>query len=255
MIRMITLAVAALVLIAAAVFSQAPAPTAPAAAATTPPAAATTASAAPATGTNPAGGNAPAGAAARPGTAAATASAAPVAAAVPTMGTRASWLSDRRPLRVGDILTVTVAESAYASEQSTANASGNRSFDGQFNINTQSGVTSALIGPQKELATALNTASADEGDASRQGNLNAILAVKVTAIDPLGNAQIEGTKTVLIDGRQQDLKLSGLIRADNVTYDDQVSSTRIANATISYKGKVIKPRQGIISKILGIIWP
>ena len=211
MIRMITLAVAALVLIAAAVFSQAPAPTAPAAAATTPPAAATTASAAPATGTNPAGGNAPAGAAARPGTAAATASAAPVAAAVPTMGTRASWLSDRRPLRVGDILTVTVAESAYASEQSTANASGNRSFDGQFNINTQSGVTSALIGPQKELATALNTASADEGDASRQGNLNAILAVKVTAIDPLGNAQIEGTKTVLIDGRQQDLKLSGLI--------------------------------------------
>ncbi len=253
MIRTITLAVAALVLIAAAVLSQAPAP-ATTAATTTPPAAAAPAGAAPATGTAPADGNAPAGTAARPGTAGATASTAP-AAAVPTMGTRASWLSDRRPLRVGDILTVTVAESAYASEQSTANATGNRSFDGQFNVNTQSGVASALIGPQKELASALNTASADEGDAARQGNLNATLAVKVTAIDALGNAQIEGTKTVLIDGRQQDLKLSGLVRADDVTYDDQVSSTRIANATISYKGKVIKPRQGIISKILGIIWP
>jgi flagellar L-ring protein FlgH len=171
------------------------------------------------------------------------------------MGMRASWLSDRRPLRVGDILTVTVAESAYASEQSTANATGNRAFDGQFNVNTQSGVASALIGPQKELATALNTSSNDEGDAARQGNLNATLAVKVTAIDALGNAQIEGTKTVLIDGRQQDLKLSGLVRADDVTYDDQVSSTRIANATISYKGKTIKPKQGIITKILGLIWP
>jgi flagellar L-ring protein precursor FlgH len=215
MIRTITLAVAALVLIAAAVLSQAPAPATPAAT-TTPPAAAAPAGAAPAAGTASAGGNTPAGAAARPGTAAATATTAP-AAAVPTMGTRASWLSDRRPLRVGDILTVTVAESAYASEQSTANATGNRSFDGQFNVNTQSGVASALIGPQKELSTALSTASADEGDAARQGNLNATLAVKVTAIDALGNAQIEGTKTVLIDGRQQDLKLSGLVRADDVT--------------------------------------
>jgi flagellar L-ring protein FlgH len=252
MIRMITLAVAALVLIAAALLSQTPAPV-NAAAAATPVATAATPGPAPAGRPNgPA--NATAGAT-RGGAAGATASAAPTAAAVPTMGTRASWLSDRRPLRVGDILTVTVAESAYASEQTTANASGNRMFDGQFNVNTQSGVSSALIGPQKELASALTTASADEGDASRQGNLNATLAVKVTAIDALGNAQIEGTKQVLIDGRQQDLKLSGLIRADDVTYDDQVSSTRIANATISYKGKVIKPRQGIISKILGIIWP
>lgn len=252
MIRMITLAVAALVLIAAALLSQTPAP-ATAAAGAAPAAAAATPGPAPAGRANSAAANAPAGAT-RGGAAGATAAVASTAA-VPTMGTRASWLSDRRPLRVGDILTVTVAESAYASEQTTANASGNRMFDGQFNVNTQSGVTSALIGPQKELSSALNTASADEGDASRQGNLNATLAVKVTAIDALGNAQIEGTKTVLIDGRQQDLKLAGLIRADDVTYDDQVSSTRIANATISYKGKVIKPRQGIISKILGIIWP
>jgi flagellar L-ring protein FlgH len=261
MIRIITLAVATLVLAAAALLSQQPQTPAPATAnaapaATTPPtpAAPTPAATTAAATTTPAPGGA---SAAKKGAAAAnTAAAAPAnAAAVPTMGTRASWLSDRRPLHVGDILTVTVAESAYASEQSTANATANRAFDGQFNVNTQSGVASALIGPQKELATAVNNGSQDEGDASRQGNLNATLAVKITAIDALGNAQIEGTKTVLIDGRQQEVKIAGLIRADDVTYDDQVSSTRIANATISYKGKNIKPKQGFIGKILSLLWP
>jgi len=170
------------------------------------------------------------------------------------MGTRASWLSDRRPLHIGDIITVTVAESTSASEQSGTNATANRGFDGTINVNT-SGPASAIIGPQKELASGIQNSSQEEGDAARQGSFTAMLAVKITAIDPLGNAQIEGTKMVQIDGRQQEVKLSGLIRADDVSYDYQVSSTRIANATISYKGKNIKPKQGIIGKIVGLIWP
>jgi flagellar L-ring protein precursor FlgH len=273
MIRTITLAVAALVLAAAAVLSQTPATpvanTTPAPAVATP-AVATTAPAPPAAdagapaaapaappaagpaATAPPAANPAAGGPARGGAAAAPATLA--VAAVPTMGTRASWLSDRRPLHVGDILTVTVAESTTASEQSTANATANRAWDGQLNVNTAGGV-SAIIGPQKELATGVANNSQEEGDASRQGSLSSMLAVKITAIDALGNAQIEGSKFVQIDGRQQEMKLSGIIRADDVTYDDQVSSTRIANATISYKGKNIKPKQGFSGKILNLLWP
>jgi len=112
-----------------------------------------------------------------------------------------------------------------------------------------------LVGPQKELATGVQNASQDEGDASRQGTFTATIAVKITAIDPQGNAQVEGSKFVQVDGRQQEVKLSGLVRADDVTYDYQISSTRIANATISYKGKNIKPKQGLIGKIVSMIWP
>jgi flagellar L-ring protein FlgH len=259
MTRMITLAFATLVLAAAAMLSQtpatpvvntAPAPTATAALAVAAPATAAPATAAPAAAT---GAAAPAAGGKTRGGAAAVAPA-PQVAAVPTMGTRASWLSDRRPLHIGDILTVTVAESTTASEQSTANATANRAWDAQINVNTV-GPASAIIGPQKEIATAVTNGSQDEGDASRQGSLAAMLAVRITAIDAQGNAQIEGSKFVLIDGRQQEMKLSGVIRADDVTYDDQVSSTRIANATISYKGKNIKPKQGFIGKILNMIWP
>jgi flagellar L-ring protein FlgH len=250
MIRTITLAVAALVLAAAAAFSQQPAATPPPAATTTAPAAPPTAlaSAAPAAAPTTPAAAAPARGA---GAAAATVAAAP--AAVPSLGTRASWLSDRRPLHIGDILTVLVAESTSASEQTATNATANRAFDAQLNVNT--GNTSILVGPQKELASGLSNNSQEEGDASRQGNLTATLAVKIIAIDAMGNAQIEGSKFVQIDGRQQEVKISGLVRADDVTYDDQISSTRIANATISYKGKTIKPKQGFIGKIVSLLWP
>jgi len=241
MIRTITLAIATLVLVAAAVLSQQPATATPVA--NTAPGATPTPVAATA---NPSAGT---GASAAAGT---TPGAAP--AAVPSTGTRASWLSDRRPLHVGDIITVTIQESTSASEQTTLNSSANRGFDGTLNVNT-SGPASAIIGPAKEFAAGVQNGSQDEGDASRQGNLTSTLAAKITAIDAMGNAQIEGSKFVQIDGRQQEIKIGGLIRADDVTYDDQVSSTRIANATISYKGKTIKPRQGIIGKIVGLIWP
>ena len=102
MIRTITLAVAALVLIAAAVLSQAPAPARPPPPLRRP----QRRQRRPARRPRPAPPQLaamPLRHRARPGTAGATASTAP-AAAVPTMGTRASWLSDRRPLRVGDIL-------------------------------------------------------------------------------------------------------------------------------------------------------
>ena len=236
MIRMITLAVATLVLVAAAVMSQQPA------------------TATPVANNAPGAAATPVVAATNPATPAGSTGAPSAPAAVPAMGTRASWLSDRRPLHVGDIITVTIEESTSASEQTTVNASANRAFDGALNINT-SGPSSAIVGPAKEFAAGVKSGSQDEGDASRQGNLSSTLAAKITAIDAMGNAQIEGTKFVQIDGRQQEIKLAGLIRADDVTYDDQVSSTRIANATISYKGKTIKPKSGIIGKIVGLIWP
>jgi flagellar L-ring protein precursor FlgH len=237
MIRMITLAVATIVLVAAAVLSQQPA------------------NATPVANAAPGATTAPVVAATNPATpAAATAGAPNASAAVPALGTRASWLSDRRPLHVGDIITVTIEESTSASEQTSVNASANRGFDGTLNVNT-SGPASAIVGPAKEFATGVKNGSQDENDASRQGNLSSTLAAKITAIDGMGNAQIEGSKFVQIDGRQQEIKLAGLIRADDVTYDDQVSSTRIANATISYKGKTIKPKTGIIGKIVGLIWP
>ena len=166
--------------------------------------------------------------------------------------TRASWLSDRLPLRVGDLLTVVVDEQTAASERVHSVAQANRSQRARLGISVDSAVR---LGPAKDFSTSMENSSNDQGDAGRQGNLTAVLSVRVTAIDAGGLATIEGGKTVTVDGRLQEVKLKGIIRPEDVSARNLVSSSRIADAVVSYKGKKIGPRAGILGKILSILWP
>jgi flagellar L-ring protein precursor FlgH len=166
--------------------------------------------------------------------------------------TRGSWLSDRLPLRVGDLLTIVVDEQTAASEKVRNVVSNNRSLQAQIGANVDSAIR---LGPSKSFSTGLNNSSNDQGEAGRQGNLTAVLTVRVTGIDPNGVATIEGGKSVTVDGRLQEVRLKGAVRPEDVTPQNLVSSNRIADAVISYKGKKMGPRTGIIGKILSILWP
>lgn len=166
---------------------------------------------------------------------------------------RASWLSDRLLMRPGDIVTVYVDERTAAREHVGAVATGDHGLTADLNA----GLTNAdaRIGPQKSFGSGLRTNSRDLGDASRSGDLVAVLSVRVTAIAPDGNLQIEGKKQVTVDGRTQEITLKGAIRPQDVEAGNKVSSDRIADAVIGYKGKKIGPRLGIAGKILAMLWP
>jgi len=183
--------------------------------------------------------------AARPDSAAA-------AAPVPVKLPRASWLSDRLPLGVGDLVTVVVNEQTNATEHVSSVATGNRSSQADLNPNIGSDV---IVGPQKSFGTGMNSNSRDVGDAGRTAGFTAVITVRVTELSPNGIAKISGTKKVNIDGRMQDVSLSGTIRAADVDAHNQVQSNRIADAVLTYKGKKIAPRAGFIGGLLGKIWP
>lgn len=165
---------------------------------------------------------------------------------------RAAWLSDRLPLRVGDVLTVVIDERADASERVSTVASADRSQRARLGIGIDSAVR---LGPAKEFSTGMNSASRDLGVSGRAGNLRAVLTVRVTALDPGGLATVEGTKSVTIDGRLQEVQLRGRVRAEDVSPQNLVSSSRVADAVITYKGRKIGPRSGILGKLLAIFWP
>jgi flagellar L-ring protein precursor FlgH len=171
---------------------------------------------------------------------------------VAVLASRAAWFSDRLPLRIGDLLTIVVDEQAAASERVSTVASADRALRARLGINIDSAVR---LGPAKDFSTGLNSSSRDVGESGRQGALTAVLTVRVTDIDPLGVATIEGVKTVTVDGRIQEVRLKGLVRAEDVSPSNLVSSSRVADAVIIYKGKKIGPRAGILGKILSILWP
>ncbi len=170
------------------------------------------------------------------------------AVAVAAVDVRQSWTSDRRPLRLGDILTIVIDESALASEQASEVARSNRSQDARID---------ADMAPDdfRKIGFGLNSSSDNTGRLQRGGSLDAVLSVRVVSVDPNGVATIEGRKMVTIDGRDQELRITGLVRSEDVTQQNTILSSRIADADIFYKGKKISPKKGIIGKILGLLWP
>lgn len=182
---------------------------------------------------------------------ASSAAAAPVPAA--PLATRASWLSDRLPFRVGEILTVVVDEQTAASERVSTVATGDRSLGARINAGVSD--DDIRLGPEKSFSTGIQSGSRDVGEAGRSGDLTAVLSVRVTAVDAEGIATVQGKKSVNVDGRLQEISLTGLVRPEDVSAARLVRSGRIAEAVITYKGKKIGPRMGIAGKILSILWP
>jgi len=173
------------------------------------------------------------------------ASTAPIVVAVDV---RQSWTSDRRPLRLGDILTIVVDESALASEQASEVARSDR--------NQKAGLEGAPFPTDlHSLGMGLNASSNNTGTTRRAGSLLAVVSVQVVSVDPNGVAKVEGTKLVTVDGRDQELRISGLVRSEDVSQQNTILSSRIANGEIFYKGKKISPKKGIIGKLLGLLWP
>jgi flagellar basal body L-ring protein FlgH len=171
---------------------------------------------------------------------------------VPVKLPRASWLSDRLPLGVGDLITVIVNEQTNATEHVSNVQVGNRNSRADLNAGIGS---DAMIGPNKSFGTGINNNSRDVGDTGRQAGFTAVITVRVTELSPNGIAKISGTKKVTLDGRVQDVTLTGTIRAADVDAHNQVLSNRIADAELTYKGKKMAPRTGFLGSLLGMLWP
>ncbi len=188
---------------------------------------------------------------AAPSTAQPAPAGAPAVQAAP-VASRAGWFSDKRPRLVGDIVTIVVDETVNASERQSQNAVSNRKQEMGLNLNVG---TDLAIGPQKGFQSGVNNNSRNTADAGRQGDLTAVISVRVVSIEPSGIAHLKGEKTVGVDGRNQVIQVEGVVRPEDVSSQNTVPSSRIAESVISYKGKKIGPAKGILGSILSIFWP
>src|SRR5262245_3194215 len=92
-------------------------------------------------------------------TAAGQPAATPAVQATPNVS-RAAWFSDKRPLRVGDIVTIVVDEAVNSRESQTENASKRRNQEMGLNLNVGDAVK---IGPQKGFESGVSNDSRATG--------------------------------------------------------------------------------------------
>lgn len=170
-----------------------------------------------------------------------------------------NWTSDRRSFVVGDIIQVMVDEYALAraTKDNTNSASRNRRMGVDIAPPSMPGGESAMGDISGSVQTGDAGSSSQRGNATRDTRYVGQLAVRVVRVTPEGLLEVKGTKTIDVDKNKATLTLSGFLRPIDIGSRDAVGSDVLADAQISYsaKGSLGKPKNGIVSKLLGLFWP
>ena len=165
----------------------------------------------------------------------------------------ASWYSDARPGKVGDIITVLVNERTDAKDEATMDVS-KSSKNNINNGNDGTGILKFIRG-LAEFTT--DNTSKGEGSTERKHHATATLACIVTEVLPNGNLVIEGTRDIRTSEEILQFQLFGVIRPQDVNADNQINSSLIANAEIAVKGRGIISRTqkvGLVTQILQTVF-
>ena len=198
-----------------------------------------------------AGATPPAPAAGATPAATATTPAATAAPAVPAIKPRDSWMADRRAFIVGDIVTVLIDDYTISTAVKENVATDNRTRG--LSVNARLPTSGKIVG-----LDARNTADQQQrGQARRENRFQNEMSVRVVAVGPNGLLQVKGTKNIDVDKAMQAIEFTGWIRAQDISTSNMVESSRVADAQIGYAspGPLGKPKQGMVTKILGALWP
>jgi len=154
---------------------------------------------------------------------------------------------DRKAKRIGDILTIVLNESTNATKKASTSTKKDNSVETGFSA--LFGLSSLNTG-RRSLNNSLNSSKefSGSGDSSQSNKLSGTIAVTVISVLSNGNLKIRGQKRLLLNRGEERIQISGIVRPSDITGNNTVSSTQVANARIVYSGK------GVISDSNSMGW-
>ena len=166
-----------------------------------------------------------------------------------TEGTSYGVFADRKAHTVGDTLTIVISEKTTTTQ--TKSRKNGKSASTTLNAGTGifDFLTSASAGGSDSWKA--------DGSAKDSSNFSGNIAVTVVEVQPNGNMVVEGTQSIWQNKDEHKITLRGIVRRDDVTYENTVPSTKVADATVRFDGKGplnAKQRQGILTQILNILF-
>ena len=177
-------------------------------------------------------------------------------------GTRALIGMNGNARQVGDLITVTINESA--STTIGAKTDTKRAGDSSFGISALLGADTSILRANPNMGAAIGlggssaSSFAGDGSTSRDGTLTAVITCSVVEVMSNGNLRIRGTKEVRVNREIQYLTLEGVVRPRDIRIDNTIASNLIADAQVEFTGNGVisdKQGQGWGTRIADTIWP
>lgn len=172
---------------------------------------------------------------------------------------------DRRARRVGDVVTVRIVEDPEAELNANTKTSRSSSINAQLKF---LGYMQALADKNSRLAqnpgeddlikAGIGMSFDGKGSSDRDGHVKAYVSAMVVKVLPNENLFIQGKREIKVNNETQYIALSGIIRPEDISPHNEISSTYVANAKITYSGigpLADKQKPGWLGRIVDHVWP
>lgn len=143
--------------------------------------------------------------------------------------------SDQKARHIGDIITISLEEQTQSSK--TSNTSVDKANDTNVGANaTAFGRNLTVDGRPLSASLSSNSSFSGSGSSDMGNSLTGNITVTVHKIYPNGNLLVRGEKWLTLNQGDEYIRVSGIIRPQDIDDDNSVPSTRLADARISYSG-------------------
>ncbi|USE38270.1 flagellar basal body L-ring protein FlgH [Endozoicomonas sp. SCSIO W0465] len=176
---------------------------------------------------------------------------APAPGSLYTYASSMRLFDDLKAYRPGDILTVVLQEMTSSSKK--ANTSLGKDSAANIAPPTVFGKTYSKL----DMQISGNRSFDGKGSTSQQNQLTGSVTVVVQKVLPSGALVVKGSKMLRLNQGDEVVFVSGVVRPEDISQDNQVSSLRLAQAKISYTGRgdlAETNTQGWFSRILNSSW-
>lgn len=154
--------------------------------------------------------------------------------------------ADNKASGIGDTVTVVIYESASASNKVSNKSSKSTDIGGGLSA-----------GPIDESGTlSFGGSYSGSGEVSRTEQFVARMTVTVIDQLPNGDFLVEGQQRLLVNGENRNIVVRGRLRRADINSDNNVLSSRIADAQINYEGKGFVSRSakpGLLNRIFSFL--
>jgi len=181
----------------------------------------------------------------------------------------ASLFADKKDLQVGDIIQIQIDENLSSNSKNKRELTANRNntLGGGLlagtNGNVPNSATNSLVnGFNGGLGVNFNSTSStsDKGEVKTQFDetFETTVSAIIEETYQNGNYFIKGSKELLIDGQKQTIIITGVIRPYDITSDNSIDSSQIANLKLLYdkegiEADIMETPWGL--KLMRAIWP
>ena len=168
-----------------------------------------------------------------------------------------SLFDDVKARRIGDTVTIRLAERTQASKSASTDSSKESRLDTGVPTFLGGGVT---MNGDNILNNEWSTSQDFEGrgSSSQSNRLDGNITVTVADVYPNGNLLVRGEKWLTLNQGEEFVQISGIVRPVDIGPDNSVPSYKVADARITYAGKgalADANSPGLLSRFFMKLWP